>query len=494
MLFNSLSFLVFFPLVTALYFAIEHRYRWVLLLGASYYFYMCWRPEYVVLILLSTIIDYGAALGMGRFTSTPVRKGLLGLSLAGNLGMLFGFKYLTFFSESAQAAFRAVNVFYEFPVFEVMLPVGISFYTFQSLSYTIDVYRGKKEPETHFGIFALYVSFFPQLVAGPIERSTHLLPQFFETHAFDYDRIVDGLKLMLWGLFKKVVIADRVAVYVDTVYSQPGEYYGATVLLATYFFAVQIYCDFSGYSDIAIGAAKVLGYDLMENFRRPYFAKSIGEFWRRWHISLSTWFRDYVYIPLGGNRGSHSRWLLNLFLVFLVSGLWHGANWTFVVWGALHGSYLIVSIVTADLRAQWWAMLAGPVPAGGVRTAGVRPGPMPEMGKRFVQILVTFHLVCFSWIFFRAGTIGEAAQLIEHLFVRGGTSLLVPTMGLGELLLSFAAIGVLLGMHWIERQANFRLVLAAQPAWLKWGAYAGLLLVIIFFGKFDQQQFIYFQF
>jgi len=494
MLFNSVSFLVFFPLVTALYFLLRHRYRWVLLLAASYYFYMCWRPEYVLLILLSTGVDYIAALGMGRAATSGARRGLLGLSLVGNLGTLFGFKYLTFFSGSVQAALEAVNIFYDVPVFQLALPVGVSFYTFQSMSYTIDVYRGERAPERHFGIFALYVSFFPQLVAGPIERSQHLLPQFVREHTFQYDRVMDGLKLMLWGLFKKVVIADRLAVYVDTVYDQPGEYYGLTVLLATYFFAVQIYCDFSGYSDMAIGAAKVFGFDLMENFRRPYFSKSIGEFWRRWHISLSTWFRDYVYIPLGGNQVSKTRWLGNLLVVFLVSGLWHGANWTFVVWGGLHGLYLIAGILTVSLRTRWWKVLRQAPAVRNTLNAGIRWGGVPEAGKRFAKVFVTFHLVCFAWIFFRANTIGEAGQLIQNLFSGPSTSLLLPAVGAGELAVSLALIGGLLGMHWFERKGDMRRLLATHPLWVRGAVYVGLLLGVVLLGQFESQQFIYFQF
>jgi D-alanyl-lipoteichoic acid acyltransferase DltB (MBOAT superfamily) len=492
MLFNSASFLVFFPLVTALYFLTRQQYRWILLLLASYYFYMCWKPEYAVLILMSTAIDYVAARWMGQTQDPRLRKALLGLSLTGNLGMLFAFKYLNFFSESAQAVLQQFNVFYDVPAFDLALPVGISFYTFQSLSYTIDVYRGAKEPEKHFGIFALYVSFFPQLVAGPIERSTRLLPQFFQQHTFDYDRVVDGLKLMLWGLFKKVVIADRLAVYVDAVYGAPGEYYGLTILLATYFFAFQIYCDFSGYSDIAIGAAKVLGFDLMENFRRPYLSKGIGEFWNRWHISLSTWFRDYVYIPLGGNRVSKTRWYANLVIVFLVSGLWHGAAWTFIVWGALHGTYLIVGIVTASYREALWARVMQPATAG-VRAAG--PTVLVSDGlKRFLQILLTFHLVCFAWIFFRAASIQDAFLLIRNLFTTTSSSLTLPSVPGTELLLSLGVIGVLLIMHLVERRHNMRRVLAEQPVWVKTAVYCGLVLGVVFLGKWEAQQFIYFQF
>jgi alginate O-acetyltransferase complex protein AlgI len=373
LLFNSLQFVFFFPAVVALYFATPARFRWVLLLAASYYFYAAWKPEYLVLIFASTTVDYACARGMGAWGSDRVRRLLLYASITANIGMLFAFKYLNFFSESARAVLAEFNIFHGVPTFDLLLPVGISFYTFQSLSYTIDVYRGQTKPERHFGIFALYVSFFPQLVAGPIERSYRLLPQFFEHRGFDGPRITSGLRLMLWGFFMKLVIADRLAVYVNEVYSNPQAFAPSTLLLATYFFAFQIFCDFAGYSSIAIGAARVLGYELMQNFNRPYFAASIREFWGRWHISLSTWFRDYLYLPLGGNRVERRRWYLNLLVVFIVSGLWHGAAWTFIVWGALHGSYLVVSLVTSGVRERGWQGFAGaltPVPALAAAGAG----------------------------------------------------------------------------------------------------------------------------
>jgi alginate O-acetyltransferase complex protein AlgI len=363
MFFNSLEFVIFFPLVVFAYFALPYKWRWSLLLLASYYFYMCWRPEYIILIIASTLIDYFAGLRMGQVNKKKRKKYLI-LSLCTNLGLLFAFKYFNFFNNSLQATFNQFNLFYNVPAFSVLLPVGISFYTFQTLSYSIDVYRGDREPERHLGIFALYVAFFPQLVAGPIERSTHLLPQFYEKHNVDYVRITNGLKLMTWGFFKKLVIADRLAIYVNQVYNAPGDFHGAHIWIATYFFAIQIFCDFSGYSDIAIGAAEIMGYRFMKNFRRPYLAQSIAEFWKRWHISLSTWFRDYLYIPLGGNRVGKWRWYYNLFVVFMVSGLWHGANWTFVVWGALHGLYLVFAIVTQSHResfSRWIGLTSIPM-------------------------------------------------------------------------------------------------------------------------------------
>lgn len=310
-----------------------HRFRWIFLLGASYYFYMAWKPEYILLIILTTCVDYTLCILMGREKEKRKRKKYLYISLFVNLGLLFLFKYFNFFNGTLRDIFINFNIAYNVPDFSLLLPMGISFYTFQTMSYTIDVYKGRREPEKHLGIFALYISFFPQLVAGPIERSEKLLPQFREKHTFNYERVTDGLKRMLWGFFKKMVIADRLSILVKYVYgSNLYNLEGFPLLLGTLFFAFQIYCDFSGYSDIAIGAAKVMGFDLMENFNRPYFSKSISEFWKRWHISLSTWFKDYVYIPMGGNRVKVPRHYFNLFFTFLVSGLWHGTDWTFVAW------------------------------------------------------------------------------------------------------------------------------------------------------------------
>jgi len=319
MQFNSIEFLVFFFIVVVFYFSIPYRFRWILLLAASYYFYMCWRPEYIILIIASTLVDYIAGLKMGGIESKPRRKKYLIISLMINLGLLFSFKYFNFFNDSLRILFSRYNMLYRVPSFNILLPVGISFYTFQTLSYTIDVYRGERRPERHLGIFALYVAFFPQLVSGPIERSKRLLPQFYKRFDFDYKRLTHGLRLMLWGFFQKVVIADRLAIVVDHVYNNPSEHTSTAFIIATYFFAFQIYCDFAGYTDIARGAAKILGYELMLNFQRPYFAKSIRDFWRRWHISLTSWFRDYLYIPLGGNRVVKWRWYYNLFIVFFIS-------------------------------------------------------------------------------------------------------------------------------------------------------------------------------
>ncbi|MBI4558138.1 MAG: MBOAT family protein [Candidatus Hydrogenedentes bacterium] len=483
MLFNSLRFVVFFPVVVGLYFWLPYRWRWAMLLVASYYFYMCWRAEYALLILFSTTIDYFVGRMMGRIAVQSKRRNWLALSLVTNFGLLFGFKYFNFFNDSFRELFNRFNLFYDVPAFQVLLPVGISFYTFQAVSYTVDVYRGVKEPEPHFGIFALYVAFFPQLVAGPIERSTHLLPQFFEKRDFDWRLAADGLRLMLWGFFKKLVIADRLALYVQEVFDHPGQYQGGPVWLAAYFFAIQIYCDFSGYSDIAIGSAQVLGYRLMDNFKRPYFADSIGEFWKRWHISLTTWFRDYVYIPLGGNRVALPRWQANIVIVFLVSGLWHGANWTFVFWGALHGTYYLVSYWTAALRQ--------------VLVSVVGLTRLPNL-HRIVRVLITFHLVVFAYIFFRAESISTAFVIIRDLFAPGfswpalhvmltPTDLMVGCLGVVVLLVAEAFL------EW-DRPDRLRSLFATGPRWFRWGFYYAAAMSILIFGKFTSNPFIYFQF
>jgi len=480
MLFNSLDFLIFFPVIVGLYFALSPKYRWVLLLGASYYFYMCWKAEYIILIVFSTLVDYFAAGQMARIQEKKKRRPFLYLSLLSNLGLLFFFKYWNFFSGETRALLDSWNIMVDVPTFQLLLPVGISFYTFQTLSYTIDVYNGKLEPEKNLGRFALYVSFFPQLVAGPIERATHLLPQLRKTFDFDYQRVVSGLQQMLWGFFKKVVIADRLAVYVNEIYASPGDENGLALLLATYFFAFQIYCDFSGYSDIAIGAARVMGYDLMENFRTPYLSRSIREFWSRWHISLSTWFRDYLYIPLGGNRVPQVRWFLNLFIVFVVSGFWHGANWTFLIWGALHGSYLVAEILWKRLP---FAQFKG----------------IPTRLKNILSIGITFHLTLLAWVFFRANSLGDATTVIRSVVE------LPLTLSVEMIRETINQAG---GLTWLVTAFILVLFVFADPVMDKaikklrsgksisyaFGIFASILSGIIILGYFGEVEFIYFQF
>lgn len=434
---------------------------------------MRWRPEYAALLLISTCIDYSAGIALGNARTVTRRRVWLGISLAGNLGILFAFKYYEFFSRSL-ASLTGGEVL---PVhFDFLLPVGISFYTFQSLSYTIDVYRGHREPEYHFGRFALYVSFFPQLVAGPIERSTHLLPQFAQKQSFDAGRVVDGLTLMGWGLFKKVVVADRFAIYAHEVFDNAEVHEGWPIIVATYLFTFQIYADFSAYSDIAIGAARVLGFDLMRNFRRPYGAQSVGHYWRRWHISLSTWFRDYVFIPLGGSRVSLARTMTNLFLVFLLSGLWHGANWTYVIWGACHG--VLVAAEHGLSRARR-AMRDRMRIAGwsGLYSAAC--------------VVATFHTVALLFIVFRAPNMTDAVYLLGHLWPVESTA--VDLSGF-DWVLSVGLIALMLGVEWRMGEESPRAYLMRMAEPVRWVVVSCLFLIAVLFGVYHQQAFIYFQF
>src|SRR5689334_249793 len=353
MLFNSVAFLIFFPVVTTAYFLLPHRFRWMLLLAASCYFYMAFIPKYIFIVLVTITVDYFAGLGLERFEGRKKRWILLS-SILTNIGMLAFFKYFNFANENLAMLAKFIGWNYPIHSLSIILPIGLSFHTFQSLSYTIEVYRGHQKAEHHFGYLALYVMYYPQLVAGPIERPQNILHQLHTEQRFEYQRVTDGLKWMAWGMFKKVVVADRMVLFVNPVYNDPTHHSGPALVFATLAFAIQIYCDFSGYSDIAFGSAQVMGVRLMKNFNHPYFADSISEFWRRWHISLSTWFRDYVYIPLGGNRVAKPRWVFNLFITFLISGLWHGAAWTYIIWGALHGSYFVLSA----LIGPFWKRLS----------------------------------------------------------------------------------------------------------------------------------------
>lgn len=493
MLFNSFQFLIFFPLVVTVYFSLPYKYRWTWLLLASCYFYMSWKPSYILLIFISAGIDYLVALKIDGIPEKTRRRNYLMVSLFSNLGILFLFKYFNFFSRQLGRGLGYFSVPSSLPVVELVLPIGISFYTFQALSYTIDVYRGEKRAERRFGIFSLYIMFFPQLVAGPIERSTRLLPQFDKQYDFDYRRVTDGLKLMAWGFFKKVVIADRLAIFVETVYQDPTRYEGLALVLATVFFAFQVYCDFSGYSDIGIGGAQVMGLKLMNNFNRPYFSKSIAEFWRRWHISLSTWFKDYLYMPLGGNRVTIPRWSFNVFFTFLVSGLWHGANWTFIVWGTLHGFYILFSRWTKGIRKRW--------------VDGVGLSRFPKL-HQCLQIFITFSLVCFGYIFFRAETISDAFYIVTHLFAGWGNvaarfhdpEVWSYPVFLGqpreEFLIALISILAMESVHVIQRRGSIREKLSGKPTWLRWSLYHALVVSIFLFGKIfsGAREFIYFQF
>jgi alginate O-acetyltransferase complex protein AlgI len=485
MLFNSYEFLLFFPTVVVLYFLMPHRYRWALLLAASCYFYMVSVPIYILVLFATIAIDYGAALYIAR-SSGRRRKVFLAAGVIPIILLLVAFKYLDFLSGSLGALANALGLHYPAGVINIILPLGLSFYTFRGLSYVIEVYRGRQAPERHPGILALYVMFFPQLLAGPIERPQNLLPQFREVHRFDAQQAVDGLKLMLWGLFKKMVIADRLAVFVGEVYGAPEAHSGLGLMLATVFFAIQIYCDFSGYSDIAIGSAQVMGFRLMTNFNRPYHAASLSEFWRRWHISLSTWFRDYLYIPLGGNRVAKWRWQLNLFITFLVSGLWHGAAWTFVIWGALHGFYLIFGIWTRGLREG---------------LARVTRLDRHQTLRRALGLVWVFVIVCFAWIFFRAESLDQALYIVRHLFVGWQatpayitttlTRMGISALDIGILLLS---IGFLEAVQLWQSVEDERRFFARSRAPVRWLFGYGLVFALLIVGVFANNQFIYFQF
>jgi alginate O-acetyltransferase complex protein AlgI len=484
MLFNSLHFLVFFPLVTGLYFWLPHRSRWVLLLCASCYFYMVYRPAYILILAFTILVDYWAGLRI-EGSKGIARKRLLWISIAANVGVLAFFKYFNFLSANVNFVFERFGSAPAFPLLDIALPIGLSFHTFQAMSYTIEVYRGKQLAERHLGRYALYVMFYPQLVAGPIERPQNLLHQFRIHHEFDYRRVADGLSLMAWGFFKKVVIADRLAPFVNVVYDDPTSFPGVSLLIATVFFAFQIYCDFSGYSDIAIGSARVMGFTLMTNFRQPYFSSSVGEFWRRWHISLSTWFKDYVYIPLGGGKVADTSRYANLMITFLISGLWHGASWTFVIWGGLNGVYLIGEQIISKYAAV-------------SSTAGAA-GQWVIHGAR---IGLTFLLILVSWVFFRSTTLTDALYVLENMF-----RLSVPTdlphirayvlMGLSkeEFLIGLAGLCVLFGVETLQQTGSLRPRLAKMSPGLRWAIYATLVMTVAYFGSFNRaQEFIYFQF
>ena len=476
MLFNSIEFVFFFIIVTALFFILPHKYRWFLLLVSSCYFYMAFVPVYILILGFTIVIDYFAGIYLEE-TKGAKRKWLLIVSLIANIGVLAVFKYYNFFNDNLTALLYGAGYQNPIPYLSILLPIGLSFHTFQAMSYTIEVYRNHQKAERNFGIYSLYVMFYPQLVAGPIERPQNLLHQFYEKHSFNYARIAEGMKLMLWGFFKKLVIADRLAIFVDSAYNYPEQQTGLTLIMATIFFAIQIYCDFSGYSDIAIGTARVMGFKLMTNFNRPYFSRNISEFWKRWHISLSTWFKDYLYISLGGNKVSIPRWYFNLFFVFLVSGFWHGANWTFIIWGAINGFYLVFALVTDKFSTRL------------VNATGLNHH---KKLLSFLNIIITFLLACFAWIFFRANSLKDAWLIIKKMATFSGPLHYEnPSM----LIFSFLGIGMLFLYELKHEYFKNSLSLLNNQHWLVRNmTYAVLIILILLMGVFDGGQFIYFQF
>lgn len=482
MLFNTIEFAAFLPLVCLLFFLLPAGKRIGFLVLASYYFYMCWRWEYLLLILAQTELNFVAAQQIERAPTQDRKKCYLILALVLTLLILFFFKYFNFAAGTTNSLAAWLGFHVTLPRLDVLLPVGISFHTFQTLGYTIDVYRGRVPAEKRFGKFALFVSFFPLLVAGPIERASNLLPQFDAPTRVRYENWSVGIRLILWGLIKKMVIADRLGTAVGNVYATPEAFPGPLLVLATFFFTVQIYCDFSGYSDIAIGAARLLGYRLMANFRMPYFSTSLSEFWQRWHISLSTWFRDYVYFPLGGNRVSSSRWVFNILVVFCVSGLWHGANWTFVAWGAIHGTWLILE-----------HFLRTPV----TRVLG-RWGLSPQTGwVRLIRWCVVFSIVLCSWVFFRASSVSGAVRILTG-FLDWRLPTLPQTLNMGlpvfELGFAFLSIAVLVCVDgaWLWQPALVQNIWARRP--IRWAAYVTGFYCLAFFAVVGRIEFIYFQF
>ncbi len=498
MLFNSIQFLIFFPIVVALYYLIPKKVRYIWLLLASYYFYMSWNAKYALLLLFSTVVTYLSGLALGyiknKELAEPAKKRGMKLCVAAsftlNLGVLFWFKYFDFAVDNINYVLSKLHITLLNPQFDIILPVGISFFTFQALSYTVDVYRGDIRAEKNFLKYALFVSFFPQLVAGPIERSKNLLKQIEKEHSFDAAKFCDGIYLMLWGFFLKMVLADRLAIVVNTVYGDIAQYGGMYVVVATIFFGFQIYCDFAGYSTIAMGAAKVMGFELMENFNAPYLATSIADFWRRWHISLSSWFRDYLYIPLGGNRKGKARKYLNQLIVFAVSGLWHGANWTFVIWGVLHAVYQIIGDMTKGLRQK--------------AAKALRLNPS-SAASRIVKIVVTFILVDFAWIFFRAESLSQALAAIKSIFAVFNPWILMDDslfmLGIGRRSFSVMMLGLLLLMVvdlMKTKGISVRRKVQMQDGWFRCAAVCAAVWFIVTVGiwgsAYNEASFIYFQF
>lgn len=478
MLFNSLNFTIFLPIIFVLYWLLDNKklkYQNVLLLFSSYFFYACWDWRFMFLLIFSTLLDYFTGIKMSESKNFKVKNFWFWLSIVINLGFLGVFKYYNFFATSFAEAFSSFGVQINPWTLKVILPVGISFYTFHGLSYIIDIYNDKIKAEKNFIDYSLFVSFFPLLVAGPIERATHLLPQIQKKRVFNYDKAVDGLRQILWGLFKKIVIADQCAKYVNLVFDNPNDYSSLALISGAIFFAIQIYCDFSGYSDIALGTARLFGIDLLRNFAFPYFSRDIAEFWRRWHISLSSWFKDYLYIPLGGSKGGTKMRIRNTFIIFLVSGFWHGANWTFIIWGFLNALFILPSIIFKTNRDNLEIIAKDRV--------------LPSF-REVISVLITFGLSTFAWIFFRAQDMNHALNYIYRIVTNPNHILDLKVRG------DLIFLTVLLFLiEWFGRQEQY----ALAKFGLKWKSslryvfYIFLIITLFWFGS-NEQQFIYFNF
>jgi alginate O-acetyltransferase complex protein AlgI len=486
-LFNSFPFIVFFIIVTPVFFVIQHRYRWLWLLAASCVFYAFFKWEYIFILLVTIVVDYYAGIKIEESTTKRRKKLFLVLSLIANIGMLCIFKYYNFINENIIALGESLGTTYALPAIDIILPIGLSFHTFQAMSYTIEVYRGNQQAERHFGIYSLYVMFYPQLVAGPIERPQNILRQLHVKTNFSYENTTDGLKLIGWGLFKKIVIADRLAEYVNTLYQNPESYNGVQVIIPLLLFSYQIYCDFSGYSDIALGTAKIMGYNLMVNFNNPYYATSIPEFWTRWHISLSTWFKDYLYIPLGGNRTGMLKWIRNVLIVFAISGLWHGASWNFIIWGVLHALLIIAPVLL------------------------FRKFKLPE-GYRLIKaarLVFTFLLVSFTWVFFRAETFDKSTIILKNActgltenlswFLTDTAAMVRECIYLGKgqdgFVICSASVLLLEAVQYIKRNKGVFYFFQDRSIPFRWAFYIGLTIWVMVFGVYQSSMdFIYFQF
>lgn len=483
MLFNSIQYAIFLPLVFLAYWALHKKFKWqnILLLAASYYFYSCWDWRFLFLLLFSTFLDYFSGLKIEASEKQSARKFWFWLSIGANLLFLGFFKYYNFFIESFAAMLAKMGFQVNPWTLNIILPVGISFYTFHGLSYVIDIYKRRIPAEKNWVTYCLFVSYFPLLVAGPIERATHLLPQLKVKRNFSYDRAADGLRQILWGLFKKVVVADNCAYYANMIFNDYHQYTGSTLAFGAFLFAIQIYGDFSGYSDIALGTSRLFGIELLQNFRYPYFSRNIAEFWRRWHISLSSWFKDYLYIPLGGSRGGNWMRVRNTFIIFLVSGFWHGANWTFIFWGFLNALFIMPSILMKTNRKNMDTVAEGRL--------------LPNI-REAVQLLVTFWLAVLCWIFFRAPSIGDAFAYISRMIATLGTGIGYPYKLLGGNLSILFFIAVMFIFEWFSRTKLFALRFnnpSNKYRPIRWAVYLFLVFCIFWFhGK--EAEFIYFQF